>query len=71
MQEEYLTMKESAEFLGISVRTLYRLIDSGKIVPMYGSPLLQKSRMKFTKSYLESVLREAQQQRDDNTASQE
>lgn len=58
--DTYLTIKEAAEFLGVSLNTLRNWGRDGK-VPMHRNPV--NGYRLFKKSDLEQLLRETQQSR--------
>lgn len=65
--DKFLSCKESAQILGISVGTLYVYISTGKLTPIRRSGM----RPVFSRSYLESVLKNGYEPKKINVASHE
>lgn len=65
--DKFISCKKAAQVLGISVGTLYVYISTGKLTPIRRSGM----RPVFSRSYLESVLKNGYEPKKPNVTSHE
>lgn len=65
--DDLLTVKQTAEMLGIVRTTLYEWMAAGDIVPVPGNPLKKKQRRYFRREDVEKLMREGRNRKPSQT----